>query len=417
MLILVWTTLFVTLLPYFYARTEYRLLSYIIAATLLIWTTSIVMLEAQKGRLISRVIYLAQKSPHFLLYTTFILFTQAILMLTSQIDIRDFIWGLGYFIISLFSYFAFPVLLASDKAFRSMLLFAIFVAVFSSSIAIYVALTGVTNVGIFHIRQVQPYTPLGIYTTSSIFFEANRFALSAFFGLMGSLYLLKDRRYIFFVTVSLFLCLAGIIISWSRAVYLGSVLGFFVWLILGTKPSRRKRVFILLGILTILGLFMITYVKPINEALFALGMGRRAIFWPAAIQIITKQPLLGYGFGNPEIVESALYEYTGIATSIHNTLLSIAFHAGIPAAVLYLIVLYVSLKRLVKSKLELSKKSVILGCTLGSIIAAFFLDYTPGGISYGTFMSTIFLGLSNASPWLSRNFLKPAMEGTYASKK
>ena len=321
------------------------------------------------------------------------------MLFAKELFTYDYIWTLGYVVIGLISYFVLPVVIG-NKLFPSWLAFMMIVGTFSSAIGVYVALTGVSEVLGFHIRQVQPYTPLGIYTTSSIFFESNRFGISAFFGLFASLYFLKEKRYILMGIVASFLCLAGIIISWNRAMYLGSVLGISAWLLTRAEPSERKKAFALVGVSIMLGALIVTVVDSINEALFGLGMGGREILWPTAIQIIAEKPLLGYGFGRQEIVQSMLYKYTAVATSIHSTPLSIAFHAGIPAAALYLIVIFVSLKRLVKSKLSRSHKSVILGGIVASTVAAVFLDYTPGGLSYGTIAQTIFLGLANAAPWL-----------------
>lgn len=400
-----------TLLPYIYARSEYRLMAYIVAATIILWSISILLLSPQRIRLALRI---AQQSPHFLLYCALIFINQSIsMLLNSELNMFDYVWALGYIIMGLISYFLFPVFIVVNKLFRTWLAFLISIGAISSAIAIYVAFTGASKVLGFHIRQVQPYTPLGIYTTSSIFFESNRFAISAFFGLLGSLYFLKERRYVFIGIITSLLCLSGIIISWSRALYLGSVLGISAWLITRVKPSQRSQIFVLLGVLIILGVLIVTAIDPINEALFALGMGGREIYWPAAVKIISQKPLLGYGFGRQEIVESMLFKYTSIATSIHSTPLSIAFYAGIPVAVLYLAIIFVSLKRLFKSRLNPSQKSVILGGVVTSSIAAFFLDYIPGGLSYGTIIYTVFLGLANVSFWLHYN---TDMEASNVSK-
>jgi len=396
--VLLWLMLASSLLPLIYARSEYRFVAYIAAAFIVAGSTSILLLvNPRKTRL---AIYIAQRSPHFVFYSIFIFVGQSLSMLFAQEpSIYDYLWGLGYVVIGLVCYFVLPVAIG-NKLFPSWLAFMMIVGTFSSAIAIYIAFTGASEVLGFQIRQVQPYTPLGIYTTSSIFFESNRFGISAFFGLLASLYFLKEKRYILLGIVASFLCLAGIIISWNRAMYLGSVLGLSTWLAVRAEPSQRKQAFALLGVSIILGTLVVTVVDPINEALFALGLGRREICWPAAIQIISEKPLLGYGFGSQEIVESMLYKYTGFATSIHSTPLSIAFHAGIPAAALYLIVIFVSLNRLVKSRLSRSHKSVILGGIAASSIAALFLDYLPGGVSYATITQTTFLGLANAAPWL-----------------
>jgi len=397
MRVVLWVGLTATLLPYFYARTEYRLLSYIVTVMLIIWTTSVFLLSPRGRRL---AIHVARQSPHFLLYCALIFVAQSVSMLrTSELGIPDYTWGLGYIIIGLIAYFIFPIFIG-NRLFRQWLAFLIVVGTFSSAIAIYVAFTGATQVLGFHIRQVIPSTALGIHINSSIFFEANRFAIVAFFGLLGSLYFLQRRQYILLMTLTLFLCIGGIFVSFSRAVYLSLALASSVWLITITKPSHRRRTFALLALLAISGYFIIIHVKRVNEILFGLGLARREILWPAAIQLIMERPLLGYGFGRAEIVQSCLYAYTGFATSIHSTPLSIAFRAGIPLAVLYLIIFGVSLNRLRTSKLDRPEKAIIVAGVVGTFGAAIFLEYTLGGAAYGTFVHTTFLGLANASPWL-----------------
>jgi len=397
MRIVLWFVLAVTLLPYFYARTEYKLPAYVVAVMLMIWATSVFLLSPQGRRL---VIYVARRSPHFLLYCALILISQSIaVFLTPEFGIFDYIWGLGYIIIGLIAYFVLPVVIG-NKLFRPWLAFLVIVGAFSSAIAVYVAFTGETEVLGFNIRQLRPYGVLGIYSTSSIFYEANRFGISAFFGLLGSLYFLEKRQHTPLVALTLFLCAAGIVISWSRAVYLGLALAFPVWLLGITKPSHRRKAVVLLILLAISGLLIVIYIKPVNQALYGIGLARRKLFWSAAIQLIAKSPLVGYGFGSPEIVQSRLYAHTGFETAIHSTPLGIAFHAGIPVAVLYFIMFWVALKHLKNAKLDRPARATIATGVIVSFFAAFFLDYTPGGISYGTLIYTTFLGLANASPWL-----------------
>jgi len=396
--VLFFTAVTATLLPYIYNRTEYRLLSYIIAVAAIIGVTSMLWLDR---RMRSLVIQIAHRSSHFLLYCALILVSQSVsTLLIPELGVFDYVWALGYIFGGLIAYFVFPTVIWNGM-FKKLLGFLIFVGAFSSAIAVYVAFTGAKEVLGFHIRQVQPYVPLGIYATSSIFYNANRFGPVAFFGLLGSLYFIWERRYILVVVPTLFLCAAGVVVSWNRGIYLGFALAFSVWLVIITKPSHRYTSIGLLTLLTITGVFTVAHVRPLNAALLELGLAKREILWPAMIQLIMERPLAGYGFGRAEIIESRVYSYTGSASAAHSAPLSIAFHGGIPLALLYLMIFWISLRRLQRSKLGRPEKATVMAGMTGLFVAALFSDYTPGGVAYATFLYTIFLGLANASPWLS----------------
>ena len=391
-----WVVLIATLLPYIYTRTEYKLLIYMVTVIVVIWAPSVILLAPGLIRL---AFLIARNSPHFLIYCAWIFIAQSIAIFhTPELCITDYIWGSGFVIIGLIGYFIFPIFIVK-ATFNKFLALLTLIGVFSSAIAIYAAFTGETHILGFHLREVNYSMLLGIYTNGSIFYEANRFAVVAFVGLLGGLYLLSKRQHAFMTFLMSVLCLAGIAVSWSRAAYLAVLIAVPLWIITIEPSSRRKHgLAALFALLLFCGLISAIFFDPISQVFLSHGFAGRDLLWPAAISLILESPIFGYGFqtdGN-----QLLYALTGISEAAHCTPLSIALNAGVIALVLYLMTIWISLRRLQRSKLDRPEKATILAGITGMSILALFLDYTPGGLSYGTFLYTVFLGLGNASPWL-----------------
>jgi len=389
---LLFISLICSLLPYIYNRTKYRVLVYIIACIVLIFTAFTFYL-VRTIRVKTNSFFI--RNPHILIYFYLILISQIFSLYTNKIELTDFIWGIGYIIIGFIGFFIFPIAIMNKNLFNKLIYFLVTVAGISSIIAIYIALTGINN---FFGLPINKFFlgPFKIYGSSSIYYESNRFALIAFFGWTGSNYLFLKYKKKSMLILN-FLCLLGIILSWSRAIYLATFIGFLIWIIIKAKSSIYGILYyFIMSLITIVLIIFIPW-DIFYILLFSQGWAKREILWPTAIKAIIKSPWWGYGFGKPEIVENVIYYYTGYKTSIHCGPLGLAFHAGIPVALLWLFIVLVSINRLFKSKLLLLEKAFLETCIAGTLIATIFLDYNIGGLSYGSLLQTIFLGLSNLS--------------------
>lgn len=397
MTLMLLATLISTVLAQRYSRSEDRMMVYTIAVALAALASVLFWLDPAIGHLIRRIV---PRSPHFLLYLAFLILSQLVsILISSRSGIRDFVWGLTYAFVGFISYFVFPAAIAHGL-FRRWLTLLIGAGVIVSGVGLYVSVTGATSLlGLDYTGRLRP-SPFGTYVSSSIFHEANRSALVAFFGCVGLLYFLSKREHPVLSLAQLIICVANIVITWSRAVYISLFLGFLVWILVRVKPSRRLGIAFGLIVLSAVAVCVAFSVEYLYYLMFGQGWAFRDIVWPAALRAILDRPLWGYGIGSESSVYEVMYAYSGLAFSVHSTPLGLAFHVGIPAALLWVWVIVISIGRLVRSNLNsLDKASLLAGIT-GALVAAIFLDYNLGGINYGSFVQSIFLGLANVSPYL-----------------
>jgi O-antigen ligase len=172
------------------------------------------------------------------------------------------------------------------------------------------------------------------------------------------------------------------------------------WILINIRPKYRLWIAAGTVLCMIVGITILLSIESISTMMFVQGWARRDEIWPAAIQAISYHPWSGYGISSGDAVKELLYQYTGQLDAVHSTPLSLAFRAGIPTAVLWFVVFSMSFIRLIYSKLNQTDKSVIVMGLIGTFTACMFTDYSIGGAGYGSFVSTIFLGLANITPFL-----------------
>lgn len=398
--LLLWIALVGTLLPYRFNKTgdPFSAYTYPIAILLVVTTGLFFLLSSYDRHL---VITVAKRSPHFFIYFIIILISQTVnTMQYTKLEIADYVWTSGYVVMGIVSYFIFAISIG-NRIFKQWLYFFLIVGGISSAIGIYSAITGARQILNLQIRQVQSYAAFGISTTSSIFYESNRFAIVAFFGFLAALYFIAKRKRILLGLIVLLMCVGGIFVSWSRSVYLALIISFIVWLIIKVRKSRRFMLVIALGVVAVGGMAIMFSVENVRGAFFGHGWAGRDQIWPVAIGMILNRPLWGYGFGRwEEVTSQMIYTFTGMEFEVHSTPLCVGMSAGIFAVIFYFIIIIISLRRLHRSSLTRLEKATIAAGVVGMFISGLFLEYDLGGASFGSFVQTIFLGLANASPWL-----------------
>lgn len=401
-----WAVAISTLFPFIYGNSEYRTIAYIISVSTILFTAFVQLLLTSTRQIVAQAI---RQSLHIHLFFAVFILAQFVTIATSeQMQTMDVAWLFGYVIIGAISYFIFAAAVA-NALFRSILWFFVTIGVLSSIIAIYVAFSGAKNFLIWEIQQVSYYRAFGVYFSSSLFYTANRFAFVAFWGCVGSLYFFSQGKHRLFHIICLIICVVGILLSWSRALYIGLFLSGLFWMLINIRPKYRFWIAAGIAVITIISFAILLSQESISAMLFSQGWARRNEIWPAAIQAISYHPWSGYGISSGDAVKELLYQYTGELDAVHSTPLSLAFRSGIPTALLWFIVFSISFVRLMYSNLNQADKSVIVMGLVGTFVACMFTDYSIGGAGYGSLVSTIFLGLANITPLLTpRLEVKPA---------
>lgn len=401
-----WAVAISTLFPFIYGNSEYRTIAYIISVSTILFTAFVQLLLTSTRQIVAQAI---RQSLHIHLFFAVFILAQFVTIATSeQMQTMDVAWLFGYVIIGAISYFIFAAAVA-NALFRSILWFFVTIGVLSSIIAIYVAFSGAKNFLIWEIQQVSYYRAFGVYFSSSLFYTANRFAFVAFWGCVGSLYFFSQGKHRLFHIICLIICVVGILLSWSRALYIGLFLSGLFWMLINIRPKYRFWIAAGIAVITIISFAILLSQESISAMLFSQGWARRNEIWPAAIQAISYHPWSGYGISSGDAVKELLYQYTGELDAVHSTPLSLAFRSGIPTALLWFIVFSISFVRLMYSNLNQADKSAIVMGLVGTFVACMFTDYSIGGAGYGSLVSTIFLGLANITPLLTpRLEVKPA---------
>jgi O-antigen ligase len=189
-----------------------------------------------------------------------------------------------------------------------------------------------------------------------------------------------------------------------------------VWVLIGT--SRRK--FRLMAGLVLLSIIAAVFWYAFNFPgvlykshsladlmILSRGMSGREVLWPVAIQVIRANPILGVGIGRAwetkfEFGGQIAARY-GQGSGYHNFILDTAVMMGLPTAILGIVLIGVSLKRLLRTELDPHLKKVITSGATGMLVASFFVPYNIGGVRSTSFALTALLGLANAAPWLWGN--------------
>jgi hypothetical protein len=142
------------------------------------------------------------------------------------------------------------------------------------------------------------------------------------------------------------LCFAGVAVTVTRSGYIGASVGAVAAVALATRnPGRR---FALVGLVTVgIGVAVVGSIASGNEALLrSHETGSHTNALQEDIDLILARPL-GHGIGTTDYVAQRFRDVVGSSgQSTESAFLAKGVEGGIPALVLYLIVIYVVLMRL-----------------------------------------------------------------------
>ena len=215
------------------------------------------------------------------------------------------------------------------------------------------------------------------------------FVYNMFFFLSFFLYYYRSLKY-WLLLIPFLACLRGIMVTFSRGAYLAFGAGGIM-----TTFFRSKVLFIIA-----MFLFMASLINPIYlpqgmrerlastfggekvmstnvEDITDKSAGNRIIIWKGAIEMIKAKPMFGFGYGTfPYIIGYFIPAMKDV--DAHNTYLIIAAEMGIPALLIFLLILFMLIKNavwLLKRTKERYFKAFavgILGNIFGLLLANMF---------------------------------------------
>lgn len=226
--------------------------------------------------------------------------------------------------------------------------------------------------------------------------------ISLIFPINICLYIFKGKKLLLIPNALLFY---SMLTTLTRSCYLSffvySIIGI-VYLIKSKNKKYWKNFFTLLLIFTLLftifnvispNALLSRYKTSINELQSKDNIGTyRGYIWQIAIQIIKDHPLVGCGTDAflPELTNNhtfellnvMYYKLQGLPDKAHNEYLQIASTIGIPALILYLLFIFLTIKNLLKNNILTNKVSfVIFLCITSYLVQAFFnistIDIAP----------------------------------------
>ena len=327
-------------------------------------------------------------------------------------DIMFSLWGnpyrsgglINFAFYIIFAVLAFLVLKKSD--WPKMINFSIFVGIFVSLIAIFQQYALFTKFFVPALNQ--PWSTIGGST-----FLASYLLILTFITLSLTIKSIKnlDRKWFFYLP-SLLLFIFIIILTISRAGYLGLLIGGLYFILFWPKNRKLKSIVISLIILFILLIAFVPH-KSFNEIKNRLSIENflndpRASAWKISIKAIAEKPLLGYGPENFSIAFDKHYDPSlpnmmaipGSSVPVswydraHNILLESATTSGILAPIIYLglfISLFLGLQRIKK---KYSKKAIIYHGIQASLVAYFTANLFGFDVFSTYLLFFLFVGLS-----------------------
>lgn len=181
------------------------------------------------------------------------------------------------------------------------------------------------------------------------------FVYNMFFFLGFFLYYWRSFKY-WLLLIPFLACFRGIMVTFSRGAYLAFAFGGFM-----TTFFRSKALFIISSIILISvilnpvflpegiqyrlsqtfskGQVISTNVEDVTDA----SVGKRMLIWQGALQMIKDEPLFGFGYGVfPFVIGSYAPQIKEM--DAHNTYLILAAEMGIPALLIFLLILVLLIK-------------------------------------------------------------------------
>ncbi|MBU4141307.1 O-antigen ligase family protein [Patescibacteria group bacterium] len=183
------------------------------------------------------------------------------------------------------------------------------------------------------------------------------------------------RRFLLYIcNAVIFLAL---VLTFSRAGYVGAFFGIAAIIFLGWKFFNKRIKFIIGAVVLIGGIVVFNSSSAVVSRFFSsfnLSEGsnsERLLNWRQSIKIIEDYPATGAGVGAyAEAVNARASERSSITA--HNTYFDIAAEMGIPALLIWIIILILTIKKFISilrsRDCELSKEKVISLGMIGALV-------------------------------------------------
>lgn len=186
----------------------------------------------------------------------------------------------------------------------------------------------------------------------------------------------------FFTKRSVLLIVFGVILltlglTFSRSGYIGIAASLATVTVLSWRHLRSFSRFIVLAAMASFLIMLIFTDNPVSSRLLSIGdlaegsnAGRIQI-WQEAVDIIDANLLIGVGLGNYSLEINPVADYRN-SIYAHNTYLDIAAEMGIFAAIIWVLLLGASVRRLInnltRNREDIFKIAVIIGL-IGSVVS------------------------------------------------
>ena len=222
---------------------------------------------------------------------------------------------------------------------------------------------------------------------ASIYYDPNFCAMILGSGLtLGLLHKYDKKMVKLFVNFIIFI---AIIFTGSRGTLLGLLMSILIYLIIYSKLEFRKKI-VVLSIFAISTYIGINYLYSIDFFRTYQGSNDRFEMWSNVVNLASKSPLFGYGYGSTNLVLKTInFSYA----STHNSFLDFLIIYGYPTFFIYIILI---LRIIIESLKVEGSRSYIL-TLIFMIINSNTILYSFGGVGLSSLMFTIILGLLNYS--------------------
>jgi O-antigen ligase len=312
-------------------------------------------------------------------------------LLKDKVSILFFLFVLSMFISSLFSYNpSYSFLSLREEALKMMMVYPVtatvldkkekfkILQVLSVFTSFIIASIGFYSYFTYDLPMVKPHTEILHAWHNKFAFYLNIYHPFV----IGYLFSLKNKRLKLIVVSSLILTIFALFMSTSRGGYLGLLTIVFIWLLYfrkGKKMGLKSVIFVILIFFLIFSLvynlspFVKSRIQSIQKDIFT--MNNRVIAWKTGIEAALNRPIVGWGIGGDLFKEERIYKLLGLKPppiGPHNLYVRIFFHQGFLGLVIFLFLIFYSIRIFLKEK---NNKSTIKGDILISTIAAIIGNY------------------------------------------
>lgn len=261
-------------------------------------------------------------------------------------DLESFFILFKRWVTPIFLYFIGLNIVKNRETFKKVM----FVAMLSTFLIALMAIRDYMNVGASSLEESR---------VGGVFDQPNMlgafFVYTMFFFLSFFLYYWRSLKY-WFLLIPFLACLRGIMVTFSRGAYMAFGFGALM-----TTFFRSKVLFIIS-----LFLIMTSLINPIYlpegmrerlastfggekvmstnvEDITDKSAGNRIIIWKGAVEMIKAKPMFGFGYGTfPYIIGYFVPVMKDV--DAHNTYLIIAAEMGVPALLIFLLILFMLIK-------------------------------------------------------------------------